>query len=301
MEKWQKRIWFVNGILILIGLIFYFSNYGYKVVNQYYIENRIQNQYSPTGPLVNNTVIDSVLSKKDTLAKQDVFVDELKHLGSPSFYIVPLKAKDLKAFQNLKYLSSDEYNGVAAQASARLSTLEGRSRTTPIKSILISAFYNNSFNMEGVVNFLFLNKNTNEYHYLLKEKGYISKIDFQEYSVSSNEPIFKQNFILYSIALKDTDRDGRISNSDDSHLYVSNLFGENFYKILPDSVNYKYVLKNPVTNELIIFAEVIPNDSSILKSDWRQVVFSYSINKNELNEFISSKMLNEGKRILWGK
>lgn len=86
--------------------------------------------------------------------------------------------------------------------------------------------------MEGVVNFLFLNKNTNEYqyHYLLKEKGYISKIDFQEYSVSSNQQTFKQNFILYSIALKDTDRDGRISNSDDSHLYVSIPLGKIFIK-----------------------------------------------------------------------
>ncbi len=92
----------------------------------------------------------------------------------------------------------------------------------------------------AVVNVIFFNEDRTEIHKLLDTYGYIKRIDKPHGNFGSTEEPEKvmRDFILYEMALKDTNDDGRINAKDSLAFFITGLDGKNLKQITPFSLQF---------------------------------------------------------------
>jgi hypothetical protein len=100
---------------------------------------------------------------------------------------------------------------------------------------LTSAAYDRGYDAGGpLVNVLFLPEDGGPGRLLLNRPAYIRALKFpRERRGYPAEHIDSVPWITYDIALEDTDRSGRLDHEDAAELYISDLGGENFRRVLP--------------------------------------------------------------------
>lgn len=86
----------------------------------------------------------------------------------------------------------------------------------------------------ALVNVMFLPPDGGPGHLLLDRPAHIQSMDFpRERPRFSHEHVDSVPWITYAIAFEDTDRSGRLDYQDAAELYISDLDGGNFRRVLP--------------------------------------------------------------------
>jgi hypothetical protein len=104
-----------------------------------------------------------------------------------------------------------------------------------------SAVTERSYGREGpLVNVMFLPPDAGPGRLLLDRAGYIQNLDFpRERRHRGEEPIDSVPWITYAIAFEDTDRSGRLDPDDAAELYISDLDGTRFRRVLPPGLRVR--------------------------------------------------------------
>lgn len=139
----------------------------------------------------------------------------------------------------------------------------------------------------GTINVIFFNEDESEVYPLLNDFAFISYINVPSYyrniDLSKQK---KRNYILYKIALKDTDGDGRINDNDSTAYYISDLNGKNLTRITPPSLNLRLLYSLPNETDELLFEEVIKKDEKdelgiVLKTRY---MYSYNLKSREFRK-----------------
>lgn len=104
-----------------------------------------------------------------------------------------------------------------------------------------SAVSERSYGREGpLVNVMFLPADAGPGRLLLDRAGYIQNLDFpRARRHRGEEPIDSVPWITYAIAFEDTDRSGRLDADDAAELYISDLDGARFRRVLPSDLRVR--------------------------------------------------------------
>lgn len=126
------------------------------------------------------------------------------------------------------------------------------------ESIKLEISSANHFNMDmlgGTINIIFFNKD--EAYTLLDNFGFISYVDvLSENPNSERTTSILNEYVLYKIALNDSNKDGRINSEDEELFYVSDNRGKNLKQITPNGLKLELVYSLNYSDNLILFEEV---------------------------------------------
>lgn len=261
-SKFFKVIWGINGILLLIVLIL-----GSIVVLKEVYNSLNKGDYrNNRGPIVGNI---AELSKEIDFDLQHLMYDSPQKIKNSDYFLIEIIVLD-------KELSTEMKDAIAKA---------------------------NDFSVRMIgapVNVVFYNFNRSDIHKLLDTYGFIKTIDYpREYSYrySHGEEKYEREFILYELAFRDTNADGRINDKDSTAFFLSDLAGKNLKQITPFSLIFdKYSFSNDY-NE--IYFEILEKhkDKDILghKLKSRKIHF-YNVKTGKLDKFKElDKMLSSVK------
>lgn len=270
MDKWLKRIWLVNGILLLFAL-----TVGISDRIQSYLHSR---SARTTGPFVGQKLQDA---RSDSLALQDIMTTIPRRIGSTSYSFVALVSKDLERAINLRAYEQD-------QPASEIRLLR--------YSDVTEAAERNSLYGPGTVNLAFLSDDGSDIRLLTQQRACITSADIPQ----AGDTV--QQFILYRIVFKDTNGDGRLTDRDQTELYISDISGRNLRRVAPESLAVQELVKSFRQRKLIIRAQVRPGDPSVPRADWREQVCTYSWTTGAFTQLLPDKqVLDLARRILWGQ
>jgi hypothetical protein len=109
-------------------------------------------------------------------------------------------------------------------------------------------------------------------HVLLDKPAYVDGFD---YPTTKSDSL--QRWIVYRIALGDTNKDGLLDSGDQVDLYVSNLDGSNLRRVLPPGM--RFLNQDPVGDgrRIIVTALQVPNDWRGSDDELRERAFLYDV------------------------
>jgi hypothetical protein len=201
MNKFQRILWTVNGILLLIALLF-IGGVAVKEFSSWFFRH-----YDEPEIIVGKDLEEA---KQKGLVLQGLdYSDPIAIYGTKNFLLpVSIKTYETPQSSNLK----DSYS-------------LGEER--------IANYYN-------TVNIIFLNADLTVSQALLDKKGFIQSFKYpsdedvyeDEYTAEKLDHSIKN--ITYMISLEDSNDDGTISDEDDADLYISDLDGKNLKRITQD-------------------------------------------------------------------
>jgi hypothetical protein len=268
MDKWMKRIWFVNGILILIF-------FGWMLVED--IGSHLPgHKYKPPagGPMVGDKL---EKAKADTLALQDITSSWPSRIGKTKYCYISLWTKDLTTPVRLPKPSDRSSGGV--------------NYCIAIQKDELNVVPNNE-----AVNLIFMSDDGSDVRLLLNEKGAIVRSDIPTSEDTS------QSFNLYRIVFRDTNGDGRLTSDDQSTPYISDLDGRNLRPLTPDSVVAGGVVRSFRKDEVFISGQIRSKDPKVPEADWVEINFKYNVRTGKLSSILpDDRLLNEARRILQTK
>jgi hypothetical protein len=122
-----------------------------------------------------------------------------------------------------------------------------------------------------MVNLIFLS-GTEPGHVLLDKPAYVDWFDYPTTKADS-----LQRWIVYRIALDDTNNDGRLDSGDQVDLYVSNLGGSNLRRVLPPGMRFLNQDAVGDGRHLIVTALQVPNDWRGSDDGLRERAFLYDV------------------------
>ncbi len=269
MEKWFRRIWFINGILILFGA----SLFIWQQVRMYLPE---RSSALARGPIVGEKLEKAI---KDTLALQDISMTLPRQIGVTQYRFIQLRAKDLTTpVRIMKY---------------------SRLEIPPAMTMRTEPDYSYEYNaLEGssTINIVFIKADGTDAHLFLDKKGFIATADIP------SEQDTAQKFNVYRLVFEDTDNDGRLTSLDRFDLYVSDLFGKNLHQISDSTLKVTRYLKSIREGKILLLAKVRPADSKIAEADWLEKIFVYDLKSNQLSAFFTDEsVLSKVREMLWSK
>jgi|GEM_PF-2111058 len=265
LNRWLRRLWLVDGIIVLIGG----SIFTVQMI-QGYLRTRPEAQ----GPMVGERLEKAI---KDTLALQDVSMTLPRQVGTTPYRFVQLRAKDLTTPSGIMKYSEPgpiPWTPVGPDYSREYNVLEGNS----------------------TINLVFIKADGSDAHLLLDRKGFMATADIP------SERDTSQRFDIYRLAFYDTDNDGRLTRSDISDLYVSDLFGRNLRQITDSTIKVTRYVKSIREGKVLLLAKVRPADSKIAEADWVERVFVYDLKSDQLSPFLTDEsLLKKVREMLWSK
>jgi hypothetical protein len=265
MDKWLKRIWLVNGILLLVAFGMIFSSD---------IASRFHRSRYHAGA-ISSPIVGSKLEKAraDTLALQDVTISLPSRIGKTKYSYMSVVAKDLTKPVRMKDSSPEPAGEVHC-----ISIPEDRFEATP---------------WIPRINLVFMSDDGTDVRLLLKEKAAIVRTQIPSSQDTTD------SFILYRIVFRDSNGDGLLTWDDDSVPYISDLDGRNLHPLVPDSIDVTAVDKSFRDNELFISGLIRPKDAKVPKADWPETLFKYDIAARRLSPILrDDKVLDEARRML---
>lgn len=162
------------------------------------------------------------------------------------------------------------------------------------KNVLEAAAEANDYRYGVTINAILFKEGSDDYRLLLDKIACIKRLIAPTSRIDS-----LQTYILYDIAFEDTNADGKINERDSGQLYISDVSGENFRKILPDSLKLVNFNETPDRDRVEISSLRIPADGSIPEEHWEQVTCYYDVEKHELKiDRKLNKLLEKARKIL---
>lgn len=148
--------------------------------------------------------------------------------------------------------------------------------------------------IDATINVLFIKNDRTEVNVLLKHNAYIGIIDYPtksfryRYRNDDDDNLKKQKIILYNISIKDTNGDSRINSKDSSSYYISDLSGKKLKKITPDSLSLNsYWFSDDY--DIIYFEDIIKGEKIRAYGLEYQIknrkIYYYDINTGEFSIF----------------
>jgi hypothetical protein len=266
MDRWLKRLWLVNGVLILIAFGMMFVEQAASQFSHY--------KPTPEGPIVGGKL---EKAKADTLALQDITSSIPSRIGNTKYCYITLSAKDLTKPARIPKSSDEPSKAQYFSAQIQRDAID-------------------ALPTDEAINLIFLSDDGSDVRLLLNEKGAIIGTDIP----SSDDTI--QSFNLYYIVFRDTDGNGRLTPADRSIPYVSDLDGRNLRPLTPDSVETKGIMKSFREYEIFVVGRIRPADPTVPEEDWAEVTFKYDIRTRKLSSVLpDDRLLNEARRILQTK
>lgn len=162
------------------------------------------------------------------------------------------------------------------------------------RKVLEEAKTANDFSYGVPINVIIFNDKTGEYRLLLEQPACVKTLDAPFWKVDS-----LQTYILYEIAFTDNNKDGKINRKDSGSLFISDLSGNNFSEILPDSL--KLVSFDQTRDHKRIEFQCLryPADRNSPEEYWEPVSCSYNIATRTLKvDKKLNALLQEAKEIL---
>jgi hypothetical protein len=144
MNKWSRRIWFINGIGILIMLVW---AAGKSVVDEFK-----GSPDRPEGPIVGKK-LDTAIA--ESLALQDISIAMPRPISNSSYLFVPVGARDLIEPEPMRRVA---YSSIGPKYINESNTLGG----------------------DRAINILFVNRDGSDPHLLLKKKAFIPLADIPQ-------------------------------------------------------------------------------------------------------------------------
>lgn len=259
MNKWSRRIWFLNGIGVMIFLIIS----AYTLTMEQFEPRR----HRPTGPIVGEKLD---VATAESLALQDISLLIPRPSGNSSYLYVPLSVKDL------------------------LEPLPLAIRAINYSTISSPRYINEANVLAGnrAVNIVFLRHDGGDPHLLLDTKAFIVSADIPEPDDSL------QKFCVYKIVTQDSDGDGRLTWNDQFGLYCSDLRGRNLTPIIGDTVRVKAYAKSLQDQTLFVLVSV-PLTEEQPEKDWQEDIYVYNLNDGQLSRLLQdSGLLNKARQLL---
>lgn len=236
----SKKIWLINGILVLIIILYLLYRIGDAIYLEYFAE------ISHGGVIVG-----------EERAKAKTQGVELQTIR----YSKPTK------------LLNTDY---------KLIIIDQTDYEIPRK-VLEMAKSANDFRYGVTINAILFNEEKDDYKLILDKVACIKQL---------NAPTWKgdslQHYILYDIAFHDTNNDGKINEKDEGVLFISELDGTDFTKIIPDSLKMISYNETEKRDRIEIACLQRPHDKDIPEEHWEQVTCYYDLSKKEL--IIDSKL-----------
>ena len=166
------------------------------------------------------------------------------------------------------------------------------------------AFGSNAYESRGyngsegpLVNVAFLPPGGGPGRLLLDRPAYIRYLEFPERTRSS-EPVDSVPWITYAIALDDTDQNGRMDSDDRAELYISDLDGANFRRVLPAGLELR---STEILPDRRLFVTVLDRgkDDSKPEDQLPQQAFRYNPRTGELtSDGVLDSLVASASRIL---
>jgi hypothetical protein len=265
LNKWVRRLWLVNGIIVLIGG----GIFTFQLIQSYY---RIRPE--ERGPMVGERLEKAA---SDSLALQDISLTLPRSIGITPYRFIQVTAKDLTTpVRIMKY---------------------SELRVPPSEMKVPDYSYeNNVLGESGTINLLFLKADGSEPRLLLDKKGFILSADIP------NERDSIQKVNVYRLVFYDTDGDGRLTRLDRSDLYCSDLNGLNLRQVTNDSIRIVRYTKSLRPNKLYIQAKIRPTGAKIPEADWSERIYVYDVKSSQLAPFVAEEgVLKKVREMLWSK
>jgi hypothetical protein len=268
MEKWFKRIWLLNGIIIFFAAcLFLWQQIRFDILRFF--------ASPPPGPITGEKLEKSTA---DSLALQEISLSFPGAVGTSQYRFIQLKARDLTRPAKISSYSS------AMKAPPEMKT---------------NRFYNNEYNAleaNSTINLIFYKQDGSDYHLLLDRKGFIASADIPTKEDSS------RSFCIYSIAFEDTDNDGRLTYLDRKDMYVSDISGKNLRQVTDKRLHVFQYMKSIQDDKIIFQAGINPGDERISLLDWRESLFVYDYKNDKLSAFLpDNELLQKAYLLLLGK
>jgi hypothetical protein len=144
-----------------------------------------------------------------------------------------------------------------------------------------------------VVNFVFLNQNTQALFLLFSKPTFI-----QNYSCPATKADSGQSKILYNAVIHDSNGDGIISGDDNAVLLCSDLDGSNLLQLTPDSVSLSRWEFTDHFQSVLIEVKQPLRDKSIEESLWPRHLYWYDFASKKFKYQKLDELLEQSKRIL---
>lgn len=261
-ELWLKRIWFVNGlfIFVLIALALF------AILKELF--------YHPpdTGPIVGEKLKGAIDNK---VALQDIKLNLPRKILFSDYWIVQIDEKEL-------------------EKQKRILDAELQRLACSISDYPLGRFEYEDLGSPRTVNLLFFKEDFSDRHLLMNQKASILSADLPSLKDSLQKHIF------YRIALKDTNKDGRLNQDDFFSLYFSDLRGHNLKRITPDSLKVMIFSKDLLKEKIYILAKIIPKDSSSPEEHWDEDIFIYDLKTNEIESLLQdTHLLDQCRKLIW--
>jgi len=147
-----------------------------------------------------------------------------------------------------------------------------------------------------LVNVAFLDPAGSQARLLLNKRAFIASLTYP-----SRDPTSRQPWISYDVAFDDLDNDGKLSRSDARGLYLSDLDGSNFRQVVAD--NYIVLDQWPDRNpeHIRIHALEAPQDQAgVLRRDQlvqRTLIHSLTTGETSLDTRLSSALEEAARRV----
>lgn len=199
----MKIVWGVNGILILV--VTAFATYMLIKENFPSIFRGSVKKFDKGMIVGEKTDVASELN----VDLQHLMYDSPKRIKNSSFYLAEIVVLDKELPESVK---------------------KAFSQANDISVYMIGA----------TVNIVFFNENRTEVHKLLDSYGFINRINYPgaRGSYYDGDETIKRDFILYELAFRDTNDDGRINDKDSSAFFISGLDGRNLKQVTPFSIEF---------------------------------------------------------------
>jgi hypothetical protein len=268
MEKWFRRIWFVNGVLVLIGASLFIRQQVRTLFPQ-------RSSIVERGPIVGEKLEKAI---KDTLALQDISMSLPRKIGATPLRFIQLQSKDLTTPTRMS-----------------LMTISIASDTGPLPEPDYSYEYN-AIEGSSTINIVFLKSDGSDAHLLLDKKGFVATADIP------NERDTSQKYNIYRLVFEDTDNDGRLTRLDGFDLYLSDLFGGDLRHITDSTMRVTRYLKLIREKTILLLVKVRPDDPKTPVADWPEKIYVYDLKSNQLSPFFTDEsLLKKARRMLWTK
>jgi hypothetical protein len=91
-----------------------------------------------------------------------------------------------------------------------------------------------------------------------------------------------QDYLLFLVADRDSDGDGRLSSMDDQSLWVSDLYGQELNQVTTDSLLFESFSFEENKRRVYIVASLKPSNNTVPREHWEQSLFIYDIDQKKL-------------------
>ncbi len=261
MDRWLKRVWLVNGLVLLISALAYVGIQGAVYMHRWRLRPRPM-------PGANLT------SRADALVSQKLHPSFPRAVGTTDWTVIPLAVQDLSRPAPRADYDRADLLQMAAPPSLHSFALV----TEP-----------------GIMNLLFARKDGSDPHLLLDRPAHITAAELLERQNGSwsNDP-----FLVYRLALRDSDGDGRLTRRDRDDLWLSDVDGRGMRAVTDSTLQVLQYRLTDDRTKLMLLVRRRPDGPPRPPADWPEGLVAYDFATAALRP-MDGGLVQRAQEILW--